>query len=300
MEERVRIYTPEDCYDQMMHEYENGKVKGTTTYNERLDAAWTWRLQEFNIWTGYANEGKSLCLKQICLIKALKEGRKFIFCSPEDFPPSNFFDDMIHTLSGGSTDKDKDNYISHEMYMHCFEQIKDLFYFVYIKPPDNTIEKVLEEFQKIIDREEIYGCIIDPILKFTPSRLAPDRDDRYAGYIGTMMVDFARRNNISLHMVMHQNTPKPLESGFYPKPNMYNVKGGGSWNDGVDNLLYIQRPLYAKDKIDDGVVFGSQKIKHQKLVGTPQDIKLKFNRKTNRYMMEDMSDMFYFDEFLNL
>jgi twinkle protein len=294
----VEILKPEDCYDQMLYEYQHGKIKGTTTYNSRIDNAWTWRLQEFNIWTGYANEGKSLMIKQMSLIKALKEKKKFIFCSPEDYPASNFFDDMIHTLSGMSTDKDRNNYISQGMYEHCYNLIKDLFYFLYIKPPDNTIEQVLSQFQKLIDKEEIFGCIIDPILKFTRSPKAPDKDDQYAAYIGTMMVDFARRNNISLHLVMHQLTPKMTESGLYPKPNMYTVKGGGSWNDGVDNLLYVQRPFYAKDKINDEVLFGSQKIKHQKLVGIPQDIKLKFNRKTNRYMMEDMDDMFYFDSFL--
>ena len=240
----------------------------------------------------------SLFLKQLCLIKALEEGKKFIFCSPEDYPPEEFFDDMIHTITGGSTDKDKSSYISKSLYDKAFNLIKDKFIFLYIKPPMNTMENVLAKMQEIIDSTDIYGCIIDPILKFTPSENAPERDDRYAGYIGTLLVDFARRNNISLHLVMHQNTPKMLETGLYPKPNMYNVKGGGSWNDGCDNLLFIQRPLYAKDKLDTSVVFGSQKIKKQKLVGIPQEVRLKFNRQSNRYLDENDQDLFYFDKFL--
>ena len=301
MGNNVEIYTPDNCYSRMYEEYEKGKVKGTTTYSKELDSYWTWRLQEFNIWTGYANEGKSLFLKQLCLIKALEEGRKFIFCSPEDYPPEEFFDDMIHTIAGGSTDKDRDGYIPPKLYNKAFDLIKNNFIFLYIKPPFNTIENFLKQMQNIIDASpgEIYGCIIDPILKFTPSKEAPERDDRYAGYIGTLLVDFARRNNVSLHMVMHQNTPKPLEgTGLYPKPNMYNVKGGGSWNDGADNLVFIQRPNYAKDKISDEVLFGSQKIKKQKLVGVPGEMKLRFNRKTNRYVKSDNSDLFNFDKFL--
>lgn len=294
----VEIYKPEDCLDVMLHDYQNGKVKGTTTYNSTIDEFWTWRLQEFNIWTGYSNEGKSEMLKQICLIKALEEKKKFIFSSPEDYPPQEFFDGMIHTITGGSTDRDRSNYISYELYEKAYDLIKDLFYFVYIKPPFNTIEKVLSEMEKIAEKEEIYGCIIDPILKFTPSKNAPDRDDRYAGYIGTLMVDFARRMNVSMHMVMHQNTPRLNEAGLYPKPNMYNVKGGGSWNDGVDNLLFVQRPFYAKDKLNDSVLFGSQKIKKQKLVGVPDEAELKFNRKTNRYLTSTGQDLFYFDKFL--
>lgn len=239
----------------------------------------------------------SLILKQFCLIKALEENKKFIFSSPEDYPPAEFYDDMIHTLAGGSTDKDRDGYISDTLYKHCFGIINDLFHFVYIKPPYNTIESVLEEFDKLMRNNDTYGCIIDPILKFTPSKDAPERDDKYAAYIGSMMVDFARRNNISLHMVMHQLTPRVQENGLYAKPTMYNVKGGGSWVDGVDNLLCVQRPFYAKDKENPMVVFGSQKIKKQKLVGIPQDVELEFNRKTNRYMI-NKTDLFYFDKFL--
>lgn len=298
MSEKIQIITPDECYDQMLYEFEYGKIKGTTTYSPILDNAWTWRKQEFNIWSGYGNEGKSLFIKQMCLIKALEENKKFIFSSPEDYPPSEFFDDMIHTLAGGSTDKDRNGYISKSLYLRCFDIIKDLFYFVYIKPPNNTIEKTLDTFDKIVNSGNVLGCVIDPILKFTPSENAPERDDKYAAYIGSLMVDFARNQNISLHMVMHQNTPKIGENGLYPKPNMYNVKGGGSWADGVDNLLTVQRPNYAKDKQDPSVIFGSQKIKKQKLVGIPQEIPLVFNRKTNRYMTENGYDLFDFDKFL--
>ena len=293
------IYRPTDVETAMFGSFHGGKIKGTTTYNHNLDQAWSWRLEEFNIWTGYSNEGKSLFLKQLCLIKALEENRRFIFCSPEDFPPEEFFDDMIHTLGGAPTDKDHPHRMPETLYKKCFELIKDKFIFLYIPPPVNTIERVLKEMEKLIMAEDIYGCIIDPIIKFTPSSSAPERDDRYAGYIGTLLVDFARRHKISMHMVMHQNTPKMNDKGYYPTPNMYNVKGGGSWADGVDNLLYVQRPLMAKDKTDTGVIFGSQKIKKQKLVGVPQDIFMEFNRRTNRYMDNATKvDMFNFDKFL--
>ena len=75
MSYKVEIITPESCKEQMENEYVNGPIKGTTTYNKELDNAWTWRPGEYNIWTGYANEGKSEMLKQLCLIKALEEDK---------------------------------------------------------------------------------------------------------------------------------------------------------------------------------------------------------------------------------
>lgn len=286
--EKTYLFTPEDCLPDMLKSLREGKVKGTTTYNEELDKCWTWRQQEANIWTGYSNEGKSLFLKQLALIKALKDDKKFVFCSPEDFPPDEFYDDLIHTLVGKTTDKNNLNQkvVSEEFYMAAYEMIKKHFFFLYIEPPDNTIKGVLERFKEICAKHEIFGCVIDPILKFARPKLMSDRDDIYASYIGSICVDFCRQTNTSFHLVMHQLTPqKEIGASRYPEPSMYKVKGGGSWADGFDNILSVWRPDYYADKLSTNVQFASQKIKKQKLVGIPQKIALNFDRKTNRYMM---------------
>jgi twinkle protein len=284
--ERVKadIFKIDSCLDDMVFDLENGKVKGSTTYNSLIDQAWTWRQQEFNIWTGYANEGKSLFLKQMCLPKAIKEKRKFAFCSPEDFPPTEFFDDMIHTLTGLTTDNSLPNRVKTQLYKDVAALINDYFYFVYIKPPNNTIKGVLEEFKKLHEVEDLYGCIIDPLLKFSRPKGFSERDDIYAAYVGSLCVDFARQTETSLHLIMHQLTPRLDETKKYPEPSMYSMKGGGSWADGADNVLSIWRPNYATNKIDDEVQFASQKIKKQKLVGIPMRIKMKFDRRSNRYI----------------
>lgn len=297
------IIKPEHCIEDMLISLKKGKVKGSTTHNPDLDKCWTWRKQESNIWTGYANEGKSLFLKQLCLIKALEDDWRFVFCSPEDFPPEEFFDDLIHSLSGKTTDKDySERLISQEEYLKCYELIKDHFIFLYIEPPHNTIKGVLEEFKKIITKEKIDGCVIDPLLKFARPKDFSERDDIYAAYIGSISVDFCRQTDTSLHLVMHQTTPNiDLNSRKYPEPSMYRVKGGGSWSDGFDNVLSVWRPNYATDKFDTNVQFASQKIKKQKLVGVPQKMSLEFNRKSNRYCYPGQSEfsLFDFDKFLN-
>lgn len=296
------LFKPEDCLESMLNDLKKGKVRGTTTYNTELDKCWTWRRQEANIWTGYSNEGKSLFLKQLCLIKAIEEDRKFIFCSPEDFPAEEFYDDMIHTLAGQTTDLyyGLDRVISEELYKQCFELIKNNFYFLYIEPPHNTIKGVLEEFKKICKQEEIYGCIIDPLLKFARPKDFPERDDQYAAYVGSICVDFARQTNTSFHLVMHQTTPTfDPETKKYQEPSMYRIKGGGSWSDGFDNILSVWRPNYAKDKMDSEVQFSSQKIKKQKLCGIPQKFQMSFDRKTNRYCYyNDNKPIFNFDKFI--
>jgi twinkle protein len=273
-----------DVLEDMVLDLKNGKEKGSTTHIPELDECWTWRKEEFNIWTGYANEGKSLFLRYLCILKALKDDWRFIFCAPEDYPAKEFFDDMIHTLTGMSTDRDRPNHVTEDMYRKAANKIKDNFIFLYIEPPHNTVKGVLEEFRTICNAEKIDGCIIDPILKFARPKGFSDRDDIYASYIGSICVDFARQTRTSLNMVMHQVTPTISDDRKYPEPSMYRVKGGGSWADGADNVLSIWRPSYAFDKTDTEVQFASQKIKKQKLVGIPQKYKMRFDRRSNRYV----------------
>jgi twinkle protein len=293
------LFKPEHCIEQMLIELKTGKVRGSTTHNNDLDTSWTWRKEEANIWTGYANEGKSLFLKQICLIKALEDNWTFLFCSPEDFPPQEFYDDLIHTLAGKTTDKFyQKNLISKELYQHCYKLIKDRFLFLYVEPPHNTIKGTLEEFKKLCKEQTIDACIIDPLLKFARPKDFSERDDIYACYIGSICVDFARQTNTSFHLVMHQLTPNmDRDDKRYAEPSMYRIKGGGSWADGFDNVLSVWRPEYAIDKTDTNVQFSSQKIKKQKLVGIPSKFKMEFNRKTNRYE-KDGKAIFNFDKFL--
>lgn len=303
-EQGTDILTMDDCIDDMEHDLENGKEKGTSTYIAGLDDAWTWRMGEFNIWTGYSNEGKSQFLRFLSLVKGIEERRggnewRSAFYAPEDYPAKEFFDDLIHTAAGRSTDKENPNFIGKELYRATYEKIKDLFFFNYLRPPKNSLVKVLKSFVPLIEEKNVKVCVVDPIIKVARPSKYLNADDKYAAYVTTLATDFTRAYNVSLHLVMHQVTPGLQENGLYPKPSMYRIKGGGTWADGTDNILSIQRPLYATDKVDDEVKFTSQKIKKQKLVGIPQEFSMRFDRKTNRYVnFTDGKDLYNFDAVL--
>lgn len=292
------IYTMDDCEEEMLYQLTNGRDKGTTTYIDKLDKAWTWRLQEFNMWTGYANEGKSLFLRFLSLIKSIEEKDwNNAFYAPEDYPASDFFDELIHTASGYSTDKENPNFIGKELYKEMIRLLRSKFFFVYHKPPKNGLLTILKSFVPLIKEKGVKNCIVDPLLKVKRPRAYVGNDAQWAAYVTTVCTDFSREYKVSLHIVAHQLTPRLQENMLYPKPTMYNIKGGGNFADGTDNILSIQRPLYAQDKIDDEVVFTSQKIKKQKLVGIPQEVKFRFDRKTNRYVDFNTGDSLYdFDD----
>lgn len=300
MDEKIKIFKPEDSYGDIINSYEVGQLKGTTTYNDNIDLCWKWRRQEANICSGYNNEGKSLFIKQMSLIKSLEENQKFIFCSPEDYPPEEFFLDAIHTITGRSTDKENSNYVDRDSLDKAYNLIKDKFIFIYIEPPHNTVKSVIEEMKKIIEKEkDVLGCIIDPLIKFARPKDMSDRDDIYASYLGSICTDFCRTYDISFHLTIHQVTPQKGDNKNYPEPDVYRIRGGGVYVDSFDNCLTVWRPNYASDKLDPTVQFASQKIKKHKLVAIPQKYQFSFDRKTNRYIDKDTEEpLWNFDKFM--
>ena len=170
----------------------------------------------------------------------------------------------------------------------------------YIKPPNNTIENAIIEFENLHKEKGIDVFVFDPLMKFQKSKNAPDRIEEYSTYVVTLLSDFARTTNTSVHLIIHQTTPtKDEKTKLYTKPSKYTIRGGGQISDGTDNVLILQRPDYAKDKLSTKTLFGSDKIKNQKLVGIPGDTLFEFNRKTNRYTTLDGSDLYNFDKWLS-
>jgi twinkle protein len=282
----------DDVFDNMLFQFDNGKHKGTTTYVDEIDHAWKWRRGEFNIFSGYNNEGKSELFHFLALMKAMNDGWKAILYSPENYPSEDFYDNLLHTIGGKSTDKDNPYRMSKIEYIRAKERLKDLIKFVYIKPELATPANILKMFQDEIDKDDqIAICGIDPLIKVKrPDGI--DRDDLYANYMCCVLTDFARVNAVSMNLIMHQLTPEKDKDGRYPKPDMYRIKGGGSWSDGCDNVLSVWRPDRALDSTSTRVIFSSQKIKKQKLVGIPQDVGIDYNRKSARYMSPGGQDLF--------
>lgn len=297
------IKTFADQKETMLQMFRKGKEAGSKTYLRDMDEIqangfknkmWSWRLGEFNIWTGYNNEGKSQFLIFLCVLKAINEGWKFAFFSPENYPPDEFFDDIIHTVTGKSTDKHYKNFdLSEREYLEAFEKVKDHFYFVYPekdKMPDFRIEMIEGVFEYLVWEKGVKAVIVDPYIKIRHEMTPGEPEHLYASRFMMDRINFTRKNNVSYHLVMHQTTPRKEKDGNYPPPNLYSIKGGGTFADSTDNSISVWRPNRATDPNDTLVSIRTDKIKKQKLVGVPFEIHLEFNRKRNRYTSRDGFD----------
>jgi twinkle protein len=297
------IKTFDSQKESMLNMFRKGKEAGSKTYLKDMDEIqagggknkmWSWRLGEFNIWTGYNNEGKSQFLIFLCVLKAINEGWKFAFFSPENYPPDEFFDDIIHTITGKSTDRHYKNFdLTEQEYLTAFEKVKNHFFFVYPekdKMPDFRIESIEGIFEYLIWEKGVKAVIVDPYIKIRHEMMGGEPEHLYASRFMMDRINFTRKNNVSYHLVMHQTTPRKEPSGNYPAPNLYNIKGGGTFADSTDNAISVWRPKRGTDPNDTSVVVKTDKIKKQKLVGIPFEIELDFSRKRNRYLGKDGFD----------
>src|SRR5690606_21605225 len=162
----------------------------------------------------------------LCLLKAMNENKKFAFFSPENYPPGEFFDDMIHTMIGKPTDRDHPRFNTTEKeYLEAFEAIQDLFFFIYPRDakgqPDFSIDRIEDSFGELIVQQGVYGIIVDPYIKIKHEPISGEPEHLYASRFMMDRINFTRALNVSYNLVMHQVTPRKEQSGNYPKPNLY-------------------------------------------------------------------------------
>lgn len=296
------IFTIQDVTASMLDGYRNGQNRGETTGISEIDKAWTWRNGEVNLWTGYQNEGKSLFLNQLCLIKAIISGTKVAVFSPENFPLDDFYNDLIESYIGKSCDPYySNNYMSEQEYKQAMNFIKDYFFVIYPEK-DFKIQTIFDKAKYLVKKHGIRTLIIDPYNTIEHLMNAGEREDLYISRFMTQLKRFSIENDISVNLVAHQLTARKndKDNGRYFRPELNNIKGGGTFADKADNVMYIWRPNRALDFKDPEVVFGSQKIKKQKLVGIPQNVDcITFNVKEQRYYFNGVTPFTYFDKVRN-
>lgn len=298
----VKTFT--NLKDDLIYLFRNGRKKGTKTYVRDIDEIdvngyknkmWSWKEGELNLWTGYMNQGKSQFLIYLCLLKALHEDWKFAFFSPENSPPIEFFDDLIHTMLGKTTDRHTKGFdVTEKEYLEAYQRIEKNFFFIYPENdqgmPDYTIENIEKIFEYLVFEEGVKAVVIDPYVK-VKHNLNGLQEHQYVANFMMERVHFARKYLVSYHVVLHQLTPRiDKNTGNYLAPDVYGIKGGGSFADSADNVLSVWRPNYSTDPSDTTVIIKSGKIKKQKLVGFPNAITMNFDRKKNRYISPDGYD----------
>ena len=203
-------------------------------------------------------------LNQLALLKAFFDGWKFGVFSPENMPINDFFNDLIETYIGKSADPFfTNNYMSEDEFREGMAFMKKHFFIIYPKK-SYKLEDIFDRAKFLVKTKGIRSLIIDPYNTIQHRMQHGEREDLYISRFMSELKRFAIENKISIHLVAHQVTPQKDDNNKYFKPDLNRIKGGGTFSDKADNVLFVWRPNRAVDFSDTSVIFGSQKIKKQK------------------------------------
>jgi twinkle protein len=199
----------------------------------------------------------------------------------------DFFNDIVEMYIGKSADPYyKNNQMTKDEYYEAINFVKKHFFLIYPRKNFN-LDSIFDRAKFLVKTKGIRSLIIDPYNTVQHKMYKGEREDLYISRFMSELKRFAIENHISVNLVAHQVTPQKDDSGRYYKPDVNRIKGGGTFSDKADNVMFVWRPNRALDFSDTSVIFGSQKIKKQKLVGIPQDVEgINFNIREQRYYFD--------------
>lgn len=276
------VFTVSMEWEKMIHEFRNGKRYGTTTYFQSMDKHWKWRQGEVTIITGYNNEGKSCFWNALQVRKAEFDGWKFAMFCPENYPVSELIDELIHCYIGKSTDKRFANIMTEDEYKAGADFINEHFLFV-LPEDDYQLDNILSRFRYIVRRYGVNCCTIDPYNNIDHLMERGEREDLYISRFMTKLKKFSIDNDICFGLVAHQVTPMFQGKEDYPQPDIYKIKGGGTFSDKADNVMSVWRPHRKSNYSNPAVKVILGKIKKQRLVGIPGEVDFVYDVAQNRY-----------------
>jgi hypothetical protein len=277
-----------DVRESMVARRETGAAIGETTYFPELDKHWKWRRGEINLLHGIGNYGKTTLLMFLCLVKSFFEGTKWAIFSPENMPPDDFYDELVQMIVGKPTQKLFSTCMTDKEYSNGMDFVQAHFFSVYPKSNSHTPEYLNESFGECIVKLGVAGCVKDPFNQMTNDWAKHGgRDDQYIEQFLSKEKAFATVGNIYDFVVAHpKGSVKKTEAGDFERPDVYDIAGGGMWNNKMDNILCVHRPFRKSIPTSPIVEFESQKIKKQKLTGEPGLIQLTYNVLESRYYID--------------
>jgi len=255
------VYFVDDIFESMYANFKKGiQLAPTTRFNE-MDEYFRWKKGDINLFTGYANWGKTFFVLQMMLTKSIYDGWKWAVFCPENYPANDFYDDIIEMYSGKWLDK-----MSDEEYVDAATFIDKHIFYVY--PEDgHDIHSINERFRHLVLKKGVDGVLVDPFNQLDHLQKAYQREDQYLSEVLKDVKRFALLNNVVYNIVAHPKNPSHHEGRVLPVVDMYDIAGGAMWGNKADQIISYHRPRYHEDKNSPEVEIYVQKVKRKRTGG---------------------------------
>lgn len=251
----------EDVFESMLINFKKGIQLAPTTRFKTIDEYFRWKKGDINLFSGYANYGKTTYAIQLMLIKSIYDGWKWAVFSPENYPANDFYDDIVEMYVGKWLTK-----MTEDEYCDACTFINDHIFYVY---PENEhdIESIHEKFRYLVLKKGVDGVMIDPFNQLDKNQKPYERDDQYLSETLKEMKRFALLNSVVYNIIIHPKNPTYEKDKPLPAVRMYDLAGGAMWGNKADSITIYDRPEFHKDKNSPLVKIHQIKTKRKRTGG---------------------------------
>lgn len=275
------IHEMDDIFPSMLENFKKGVPLAPTTRFDETDVYWRWKKGDINLFTGYANWGKTFYILQMMLTKSIWDGWKWgVFC-PENYPANDFYDDIIEMYAGKWLDK-----MTEQEYTDAAKFVGDHIFYVY--PEDShDINSIHEKFRYLVMKKGIDGVLVDPFNQLDHNQKAYQREDQYLSEVLKDIKRFALLNAIVYNVVAHPKNPNYQEGRVLPVVDMYDIHGGAMFGNKMDLIVSYHRPRFHEDKNSPQVEIYVQKLKRKRTGGKLGNFPLTLNWEKKRFVEDN-------------
>lgn len=314
-------YIPLDIASSVL-EHSEGVQEGESCRIDALKDTFAWMRGHVNGWYGWANDGKSLFLDFLNVIKSKVrdgevngkkvkvDGWKFALYKPEDMSASGskgkvridanrIYKNLAWTLTGKTWNKNfSKRTFTPQMTLdeehEALSFITDHFFVIY--PTDRRYKNILEDFKFLYEKFGIDVFQIDPwnVVKLPDG----ERGDERLVNAFIDIKEFALKTNTIFNIVNHPKSmmdvhvTKDVRSPF-KVVTQFHVLGGSAWDMKMDGQFSVYRPERHLDSSDPKVELYNLKQKESEIVGVVRgEAKgIEFNRKLRQYYFDGVNPM---------
>lgn len=271
------VHYVEDIFPSMLQNFQKGIQLAPKTHFGTMDDYFRWKKGDINLFVGYANYGKSFFVLQLMLTKSIYDGWKWAVFSPENYPATDFYDDLIEMYVGKWLDR-----MSEKEYVEAADFIDKHIYYVY--PQDShDLNSINEKFRYLVLKKGIDGCLVNPFNQLDHLQKPYQREDQYLSEVLKDVKRFALLNYISYNIIAHPVKPQRDQDRSLPPVDMYDISGGSQWANKTDQIISYHRPNHHVDKSSPEVTVYVQKVKRKRTGGQPGQFDIRLDWKTKRF-----------------
>ena len=274
------IYSSRDFSKELYLLYENGLQPGVGIGVNEFDKHLTFEPGRLYTWTGIPGCGKSEFLDFVIERLNILHGWKAVYFSPENHPLQLHASKLIEKITGF---KFSNRTMPPDIYHSACDYINDNFYFI---NPENdfSLDTILEKVRISIFKYGVKNVIIDPYNKiehqFTGS------ETQYISQFLDKLTNFAKRNNIVIHLVAHPRKMNKDATGKFEIPSLYDINGSANFYNKTDFGITIYRQ---QNSTISQVYIQKVKFKH---LGELGKVEFEWNKENGRYAYFDGLDVY--------